>query len=556
MTHKKPMSPRAKDMNYVNKGEDYEVYYAKKHPSKRTGYKNVEHAEKGGTKKMSSTPKPKTKSKFGKGKTTAGSAGSLKETNYLSKYKIKSIETTSGKTIGSSNIIDGAYIKKGVKFGKGGGVDGLKKGDMFVITTPNHQLTNSALTYLGENENGDIRAKQYPNSKGNNPIITIRDIKQDGLRKITKEEATKIAKRKIIGNIGNRMNGSNYMKQGGGVEKKKKAGAFRGKNAEIGLSSSVGRGVNKNYFPEDPKDAEYFTKKDYLKGVKYFEKEAKEWSKDPFYDSYRKESLDKAKKYKQFVDKMGQGGGVDGFNKNYEDFKNHIKEGFGYIDKEYVEDSWKNSNYPDYDKIKDELHRRLKRDDLLGDSDEMGQGGVVRKYVEGDKAEQYYAFMMLEGGDSKEDVIDAYGLKNYQKAKKMIDSKQYAMGIEDIDERDEDEVDEYFEKLEKKGFGWIVFSLGDRQNVILIKPSKKMAEGGGVGKYSNSFWSDLASVTKHHGKKALESGKEHAKKQIKKGFTAAKKHAKKHATKAVAVAKQKTKQGFGKAKSYVKSKLK
>ena len=114
-----------------------------------------------------------------------------------------------------------------MKYAEGGMTTyGLVSNDVFVVIEPNHQATGDMFTYIGTDDKGRIKAKSYP-SKGKNPI-TLSDLSASGIRKITKEEATKLAKRKVLGNIANRMSGINYMAKGGAV------GSSSGFNYTIG----------------------------------------------------------------------------------------------------------------------------------------------------------------------------------------------------------------------------------------------------------------------------------------------------------------------------------
>lgn len=63
---------------------------------------------------------------------------------------------------------------------------------------------------------------------------------------------------------------------------------------------------------------------------------------------------------------MMKNGGVSDsdFERDYKKVKNHIKEGYGYIDSGYVETTWENLSNITYSAIEDKLIKRLKKDSL------------------------------------------------------------------------------------------------------------------------------------------------------------------------------------------------
>jgi hypothetical protein len=67
------------------------------------------------------------------------------------------------------------------------------------------------------------------------------------------------------------------------------------------------------------------------------------------------------------------GGGISDsdFERDYKKVKNHIKEGYGNIDSDYVEYTWENLSDITYSAIEDKLIKRLRKDGLL----KYAQGG-------------------------------------------------------------------------------------------------------------------------------------------------------------------------------------
>jgi hypothetical protein len=81
--------------------------------------------------------------------------------------------------------------------------------------------------------------------------------------------------------------------------------------------------------------------------------------------------------YNEFVNE----GAVKAFEMDYADMVKNIKSGYGWIDPEYVADTWENTgNSIDFSIVKDEIYNRLIKAGLLyfaDDNDEETKGKKV-----------------------------------------------------------------------------------------------------------------------------------------------------------------------------------
>lgn len=136
---------------------------------------------------------------------------------------------------------------------------------------------------------------------------------------------------------------------------------------------------------------------------------------------------------------------VKQFEKDFADMVKNIKQGFGWIDPEYVEETWENSSDSiDFDLVKAEIYNRLIKAGLLWHSDEndeeekgkqvksLKELGIKESLVTEKKDELFTAYIddKRNPGGSDKDIMDDYGLQVKNRDKSGFDVVGYKADIE------------------------------------------------------------------------------------------------------------------------------